>query len=657
MSRRIGPQPNPVPFVSLRVNAPNPNASGLPSGRLAFEDFELRLDTSELSRDGRPVKLQRQPARLLGLLASRSGEMVTREEIRREIWGEDAFLEVESAINFAVRQIRRALGDSATEPRFVETLPRLGYRFLPAVRRRGDGEEPAATEAPAPPPVVVERLGRQQWQGWQQWRQWRQHWSRWRGWPWVAGAALLAAFLFALGGSVAGRFGSSPRLLVLPVDPIGGSTVDRDLVEGLIEDLTGELTRRYPGHLAILATNSAMHYRKSGKSPREIAAKLGADYLVLASLGRSGDRSRVHLEILEPASGREIQVENVAVPLADFAQLPSALGEQIGRALQLEPAVRRGRKSPISQAAYEAYLEGIYLGNQAGWPGASDPAALALQRATTLAPDFAPAWGRLALARLSFSRPASQVAPGVEEAARQALRLDPGCADAHTALGRLALFGLYDLGRARTELELALGANPGSADAHLAYAEYLAAVGSLTEAIAEAERARRLDPVGQMVRADLVWYHYLARHYDEAIAEARIANRLDPTTDPLYWLLSLLMKKDDARALGFAREYAAGQAEILHLPPPPPFARLADFWTWRLHWMEARGGISPGALALSALALGDRNRALSLFERACQEHFGWMLPFLSTDPFLDPLRGDPRFTRILRCAGHAERRV
>ncbi len=626
------------------MSAPHPNTPGLSSGRLSFEGFELRLDTAELSRNGRPVKLQRQPARLLGLLASRSGEMVTREEIRREIWGEDAFLEVESAINFAVRQIRRALGDSATEPRFVETLPRLGYRFLPTVRRCGYGEEPAA----------VEMLDRRQWR---QWRQWRQHGSRWRGWPWVAGAALLAAFLLALSGSVAGRFGSSPRLLVLPVDPISGSTVDRDLVEGLIEDLTGELTRRYPDHLAVLATSSAMHYRKSGKSPREIAAQLGADYLVLASLSRSGDRSRVHLEILEPASGREIQVENVAVPLADFAQLPSALGEQIGRALQLEPAVRRGRKSPISQAAYEAYLEGIYLENQAGWPGGSDPAALALQRAVTLAPDFAPAWGRLALARLSFSLPAAQVAPGVEAAARQALRLDPGCADAHTALGLLALFGLYDLGRARTELELALGENPGSADAHLAYALYLAAVGSLSEAIAEAERARRLDPVGKMVRADLVWYHYLARHYDEAIAEARIANRLDPTTEPLYWLLSLLMKKDDARALEFAREYAARQAEILHLPSPPPFARLQDFWAWRLHWMEAKGGFSPGQLALSALALGDRNRALSLFERACQEHFGWMLPFLSTDPFVAPLRGDPRFTRILRCAGHPETRV
>jgi DNA-binding winged helix-turn-helix (wHTH) protein/tetratricopeptide (TPR) repeat protein len=480
----------------VRPTGPSPE---IPSGRLAFVGFELRLDTGELTHQGQPVKLQPQPARLLRLLALRTGEAVSREEIHRQLWGEDTFLEVEPALNFAVRQVRRALGDSATEPRFVETLPRFGYRFLPPVQRI-DGVPREATVAG----------GRPRWQIW-------------------AASAASAALLAGLG--------------------------------------------------------------------------------VLALGGVSGRREGP-----------------------------------------------RGTSPP--QAAYEAYLEGLYLSHETSWLE-HDPRAVALlERAVALAPDFAPAWGELALARLDFlHQPTARFAAGVEGAARQALRLDPANATAHRALGNLALFGRFDLGRARQEMERALTAAPGSAEVHHSYADALAALGQLDAAIAEVERARQLDPAGMAVRSDLVWYHYLARQYDPAIEEARLADRIDPDrfAAPLYWILSYVMKKDDAAALRQAQALVDRQAAQGHRPPPPRLPRLHDFWAAGLARLSARRktvAYPPTDLAVLALALGERDRALGLLKEACEQHFGWMLPFLASDPLADPLRGDPRFARILRCAGH-----
>src|SRR5262249_11918624 len=112
---------------------PGPGAEAA-LGRLWFADFELRLDTCELFRDGRPVRLQQRPARLLALLARHAGEAVSRDEIHRQVWGDRAFVDLEQALNFSVRRLRLALGDSAAAPRFVATVPRYGYRFLAPVR-------------------------------------------------------------------------------------------------------------------------------------------------------------------------------------------------------------------------------------------------------------------------------------------------------------------------------------------------------------------------------------------------------------------------------------------------------------------------------------------------------------------------------------------
>ncbi|HEV2844079.1 MAG TPA: winged helix-turn-helix domain-containing protein, partial [Thermoanaerobaculia bacterium] len=205
------------------------NSSGSPRS-LLFDEFELRLEGGELLRAGVPVKLQPLPTKVLEVLASRSGEVVTREEIRQLVWG-DAFLDFDSSLNFCILQIRKALEDSATEPRYVETVPKRGYRFLKPVRT----EAPPASEVqvqPVPPPP-------------------RARWPRLAGFAAAGLAVVLLVFL--IGSRRLGSLHSVPRLAVLPLECLSEDPADRQVCGGITETLTGELTRRFPRDLEVIA--------------------------------------------------------------------------------------------------------------------------------------------------------------------------------------------------------------------------------------------------------------------------------------------------------------------------------------------------------------------------------------------------------------------
>jgi DNA-binding winged helix-turn-helix (wHTH) protein/tetratricopeptide (TPR) repeat protein len=459
--------------------------------RLLFGEFELRPDSGELFRNDVPVKLQPQPARLLELLARRSGEVVSREEIRRHLWGEETFVDFEHGLNFSIRQLRRALGDAADAPRFVETVPRHGYRFLPPVRFEGDIPAP---EMPAEPRRPRPRLNR-----------------------WVHAAA---------------------KALVL---------------------------------LLLLA--------------------------------------------LQPQS----------VPPGD-----------------------------VTPAALEAYAEGRFLIREKASPGDLNKGIARLQRAVLLAPRFAAAYTALARAEeIAPDRPRVEKFPTIEAAARRAVELDPGQVEAHLILARIHFLRDLDPWRAGREVELALRADPKSAEAYSARADYLAILGRHDEAIRASERARDLDPEGQLTARDLLCYHFLlARRWDEAVrCGQRVAALLPADSyDGLYarlWVLNAAARKGDVEtALAAARAQVAALAKTF--PPPAHLQSLRDYWQWDRARLTARRPLARANLALDYLALGERDRALDLLEQAVERRDFWYLPFLGVDPRFDDLRDDPRFERLLR---------
>ncbi len=300
----------------------------------------------------------------------------------------------------------------------------------------------------------------------------------------------------------------------------------------------------------------------------------------------------------------------------------------------------------------QAYLEGRYFAAKRQ----ATKAIGAYRKATLLAPGFAPAYASLAEALLDGERPARDVLAAVTALERRALELDPALALAHLDRAQRLFRYEYDWRAAEGEFRRALELDPRLAAAHYRYAELLAARGRHGEALAEVERARCLDPDRQLVQARYPWFYYLARRYDEAIEQARrqlalaprASSRTDPQEPELFWayrvrLLAELAKGDRPAALAAARD------EARWLGDPPP-AGLDEFWRRKERQMARLGSPRLWFAIVPAIELGERERALGLLLQQCRERSDFMVPYLRVDPLYDPLRSDPRFGELLRCA-------
>ncbi len=615
---------------------------------LRFGLFELDPATGELRRQGRLVRLQPQPAKVLALLASRAGELVTRDELQREIWGAETYVDFGQALNFSVRQMRAALGDSSGSPRYVETLPRRGYRFLAPVEWLDHPAPPAATSPPAFAASSREEAARQD----------AAPARRRRALvPLLAAVAVLAAaaaglVAFALRGSppFAGPRPDRALLAVLPFEDLSGRPWWTD---GLTEELITQLGKADPERLGVIARTSAMRYKGSRAPVGRIARELGVDYLLAGSVRRSGQRLRITAQLITASDQTQLWAESYDRTAADVLAVQADVARRVTRALSLKLAggVAPPAATP-SGAAREAYLQGRYLLSK---PTAAERTkSLAFfRRALAEDPDYAAAWTGVAGALMALPRPPRETVPRAREAARRALALEPDLAEAHYRLGEIHLNFDWDWPAAGWEYARAIELDPGFAAARHAYAAYFSLLGRHDEALAQMAKARELDPVSANVRGDVGWYRFFARRYGEAATACRQTLELEPR-DVNAWkcLLSAQQLQGDAAA---ARSAARRILEIQGAPAPvlEELERqgLAAYWRWTLDQLTAAAVeqyLSPAHLALPHLALGDREAALQDLERAYRERSGWQLLFLAVEPRFDPLRTDPRFRDLLR---------
>jgi DNA-binding winged helix-turn-helix (wHTH) protein/TolB-like protein len=617
--------------------------------RLCFDDFELRLDSGELLRDGSPVAtLQPQPARVLELLAGRSGEVVSREEIRELVWGE-SFVDFDASLNFCIKQIRRTLGDSATTPRYLETLPRRGYRFLRPVRTEtgtnGNGVpvpavEPEVDAVAAPFPSSPAKPA---------------------GWRLPTGVAALALILLVV-VLIASRFPAAPqnaRLAVFPLACRGASPADRQVCGGVTEALTAELSRQLPQGVEVIAPTSLLAYQGSRKSQREIGDELGAAYLLTGEVGASDGRLQIDTR-LATADGKVLwHYKGLEAELMEAPLVYGEIVRGVAGALRLPlPAVTPPSAKPRREA-YEAYLRGIYLVRQRAF----DQAVARLQDATLLDDRFARAYAGLARARVSQGRPPQEDGPASLAAARKALELDPQLAEGHLALGDVLFKDRLDWQRAGAEYRRAVTLGPGDAETHYAYARYLTALGRLDEAIPIMERAHELDPASMAVASEYAWFLYIAGRHDDAIRQVRETLRLlDVTQGPLpavaqygrswaYWvLLHSSLKKGDRQAAVEAihekmRELGEGAAA-------ERLRSLPEILSWRVQYIARKAPEDSYSMAADNADAGRTDEALSYLERLCRKGGeSSMLNFVPVEPVFGPLHGDPRFARIVDCSG------
>jgi TolB-like protein/DNA-binding winged helix-turn-helix (wHTH) protein/Tfp pilus assembly protein PilF len=591
-----------------------------------FGTFTVDARTGELSQAGRRAPLRDQPVQLLLALLEQPGELVTREALRDRLWGAGTFVDFDRSLNKAVNHLREALGDSAAQPRFVETLPRRGYRFIaPVTVSTADN----GAAAPADP----------------------RHGARTR--HWLALAIVLAAGIVIGAGIAAARL--APRgsaaseitaIAVIPLENLSRDPEQQYFADGLTDALITDLAKQGP--LRVTSRTSVMRYLGTRKTIKEIGRDLNVDAVVEGTVTRAGNRVRVTAQLIQVSTDMHLWADAYDREVSHILDLQRALATDIARRINVvvKPI---DRVRVVKPEAYGLYLKGRYAFHQytnRGWQQAIEH----FKEAIGLDPEFAPAYSSLAetylVAGAYGAFPSEEALTLGKAAAVKALQLDDALASAHFALATAHTWYDWDWAAADREFNRGLELNPGDALGRNWHGGYLSVLGRHDDAIAEHQRARDLDPLSLIVNANLARALYWARRYDEAIAQAHRTLELDPDFGvALFWLEGSLRHKgvlDEAVAL---RQSVA---------TPEQAALIAR--TFRTDGFQAllrdsgerfkKGGFLEAAARCYAQA-GEREEALALLE-ACSRRRCTNLASLGVEPDFDVLVADPRFQRLLR---------
>lgn len=653
--------------------------------RYRFGPFYLDAHSGELRKHGIKLKLGGHPIRILIYLLEHSGELVTREQLRERLWAADTFVDFDHGLNSAIKRLRQTLLDDANRPRYIETVPRRGYRFIGNVEVTGGLDDPAPIGAPYPAPAASEpvtvpqtgagRAGdeaggkaaanREIGDG-------RKTLGK-RDWLVLAGIAVVALFAVAylpikshMGNAARPRINS---LAVLPLKNLSGDPGQEYLADGMTETLIGRLSTIHD--LRVISRTSVMRFKDTQLSVPEIAKALGADAIVEGSVIREGDRIRVHAQLIRAATDEHFWSESYDREFQDILSLESEVAQAIARKVEVtvsgEEHARLIAVRRVAPEAHESYLKGLRQLNQSNTRADKTGIEKSIpyfETAIRSDATFAPAYVALANAYMSLSLVVvggepDELRPKATSATRKALELDPELADAHTLLARIYL-AQWQWGYSEAEFNRALQLNPNDANAQMGLANWLLCQGRTDEAIAWSQRARRLDPLGFAGFSD-GWILFQSRHYEEAIGELRSAIAVNPDDAWAHWLLGFVLIADGHPSNAIPvldktvsmMKRSPGSIGVLamayaHTGRRKDALRLID----ELKQRRKKGYVPAAAFAIPYLALGENDRAFEWLERAYNEH-STMLQFLKVYPGFDPVRGDARFLDLLRRVGLA----
>jgi TolB-like protein/DNA-binding winged helix-turn-helix (wHTH) protein/Tfp pilus assembly protein PilF len=559
------------------------------NGMVGFGVFELDLQTGELHKSGHKVPLRPQAAKVLIMLATRPSQLVAREELNDHIWGHDTFVDFEHGLNLCIQQIRAALDDDANTPRYIETLPRRGYRFIAPVSHNADGHARAfAAGSPngSAAEAALSNVGATQMAPWR-----KRRWVLWLG------ASCLALLVLVLGIYLV-RAPSRPHarppsgkimFVVLPFENLSGDPEQEYFSDGLTEEMISRLGQFAPQRLGIIARTTAIQYKGTNKRIDQIGKELGVDYVLEGTVRRAGGRVRISAQLIQVSDQTHVWARNYERDLRDILSVQDDVAESIAKEIEIkltpEQQAHVAKAAPVNTAAYEAYLKGrFYLTKTSGRD--LKRALEYFQQATQLDPNFAVAYASLAdtynAMNTAYLAPL-EAGPKAKAAAIKALELDETSALAHTALGRAHLIYDWDWPGAEEEFLRSLELNPNLPEANLGYAEYLATVGRFQESLAHIHTAFALDPLSSNARFQAIGISlYMSRRYEETLEECRKARELPPDfTEPFDTAAFVYVR------LGRFRE-AAQAAKAARGDNPPELAKVAQVYAESGNKQEAR---------------------------------------------------------------------
>jgi TolB-like protein/tetratricopeptide (TPR) repeat protein/DNA-binding winged helix-turn-helix (wHTH) protein len=608
------------------------------------------------------LRLSGQPFQVLAVLVQRSGEVVTREELQSLLWPADTFVDFDHGMNNAVARIREVLDDSSESPRYVETVPRRGYRFiapLTDVAQSGTASTLASTPIPAEV-TPAEATGTSVLPVTK--RSASSH--MWLVLGAVAALAALAAglVLYQQRRTTGTRQQAVRSLAVLPLKNLSGDPSQEYLADGMTEELIGRLSMIHG--LRVISRTSVMAFKDPRMSMPEIAKTLGVDALVEGSVIRDGSRVRVHAQLIRGATDEHFWSETYDRELRDALTLESEVTQSIAQRVEVsvtgEERSRLAAARHVEPEVYESYLKGQFVKG-------SDQASIEesinyFEDAVRKDPTFAPAYVGLAgahdqLSTIFVGGPVQQERQQVVKAAQKALELDPDLAEAHVLLADIKQ-KQWQWTQAEAEYKRALKLKPNDARGHLGLADWLACQGRMDEALDRAHHARELDPLGTS-GADIAWILFRARRYDEAIRESRSQLEVHPDDAYAMWSLGLTLiakgRPEEAipileKTLSLMKS-SPGSLELLATAYAKAGRRSeAMRLINELKQRRQKTYVPAGAFIYPHLALGDYEEAFVWFERAYQEKSN-ILQFLKVHPFFDPVRDDPRFKDLVHRVG------
>jgi TolB-like protein/DNA-binding winged helix-turn-helix (wHTH) protein/Flp pilus assembly protein TadD len=625
------------------------------SARLSFDGFELDLRAGELRRHGVKLRLRGQPLHVLEMLLERAGDVVTRQELQSRIWSADTFVDFDHSLHNAIARIREVLGDSAEKPRYIETLPRRGYRYIGPLECI-DTPGLAATVEPAthgPDPGLDEV--------------WKRNLVPVRG-------ALVFVALLALGLAawttwrfIRGKADVPPirSIAVLPLSNLSGDPSEDYFADGMTDQLITDLAKI--GSLRVISRTSVMQYKGTRKSLPEIARELNVDAIAEGSVIRSGERVRVTAQLLRAPTDQHIWAETYDRDRGDILKLQSEVADAIAQQVraQITPAQRAQMHSAhaVDPAAYDSYVRGrIYFTTEYTKPDSLRKAQHLFEKSIQKDPNFALAYAGLAdtYVYLAFdgALPRDEASRSAKKVLARALELDDTIGEAYDTLGVLSWNFDWDWDSADRAFSRALELAPSYSCALEDRALFLAFRGRHAEALAELAKIDQLDAGPNSAGTESAAY-YMLRDYPRLIEASRRALLLDPNdpsqhydlgagyegTGRLQEAIAEYRKATETPGDDFLRTTVA----LAHANAALGRKAEAEKILRDLE-RNPKAAASPYTMATIYAGLGENDKALQSLEKACAEK-SFAVDRLTSDLSLDSLRSDPRFQGLLRHLG------
>jgi TolB-like protein/DNA-binding winged helix-turn-helix (wHTH) protein/lipopolysaccharide biosynthesis regulator YciM len=640
---------------------------------LHFGVFEVDLKACELRKHGLRIKLPEQPFQVLVVLLEKPGEIITREELRNRLWPSDTFVDFDHGLNNAVMRLREVLGDASENPRFVETIPRRGYRFIAPVAGSAlpeptttrseveSGLVPVEAASPTAERAALEATSQA---------------ASIRRRPATIRLAILITAILALAsllgaglfhytraGTLKSNRGQSKSLIVLPIENLSGDKDQEYFADGMTDDLIANLAKIRS--LRVISRSTAMAYKGTRKPLSQIASELNVDAVFEGTVLRVGNRVRITAELVQVSTDRHLWAETYESQMGDILALQnrvsSAIVNEIRINLTPEDQERLARNPAVAPEGYENYLKGRYYWNKRSDENLTRAIGY-FEQATHQDPQYALAYAGLSdcyaiiSAEIFGTMPAADAAPKAKAAALRALEIDPTLSEAETSLATVKFNYDWDWSGAAAGFAKSIQDNPSYATAYQRYSLYLMAMGRTEDSVEQIDKAREIDPLSISINFSLGWRFYMARQYDRAIQQLRNTLEMDPSYELPHLILGLsYAQKGD---FGLAIPELRKAVELSHGTPLMTSA-LANVSARSGNMAEAerllanlsseskRQYVSPYYFAVVYVGLGKREEAINWLEKAFADRSNGLV-FLKVEPELDDLRSNPRFVALQR---------